>query len=68
MKTTYKIHSLLVIVTAFILASSMFIGSNTIGFDAANNPSRNNYFIPSAITIDGVLSSGEWDDAAYVEE
>ena len=68
MKTTYKLHTLLVIVTAFILASSMFIGSNTIGFDAATDPSRNNSFIPSAITVDGNLSTGEWADAAYVEE
>lgn len=68
MKNTHKTNTLLVIVTVFILASSIFLANNAIGFDSVANLSRNNSFIPSAITVDGSLLTGEWDAAAYVEE
>ena len=67
LKLDKRMQNLLVFVTAFILASTILVGSSNISLDSTMM-SRHNSFIPSTITIDGNISSGEWDDAAHIEQ
>ncbi|MGY5854363.1 MAG: hypothetical protein RTU92_12420 [Candidatus Thorarchaeota archaeon] len=58
----------LVFVVAFSLTSTMLIGTTLTSFTYFETHASgiNNSFNPSAITMDGNLSTGEWDDAEHI--
>ncbi|MHA2004461.1 MAG: hypothetical protein ACXABV_11355 [Candidatus Thorarchaeota archaeon] len=51
---------------AFLLASGTLIGNNITNASTTDADSENDFSISSAITLDGVLSLGEWADAEHV--
>ncbi|MGY5876898.1 MAG: hypothetical protein RTU30_14205, partial [Candidatus Thorarchaeota archaeon] len=65
-KKRYK--TALVFFVAFSLTSSMLIGTTLTSFALFETDTHEieNSFITSAISIDGNLSAGEWDDAEHV--
>jgi hypothetical protein len=53
---------------AFLLASGTLIGNNITDASTIDADSEKDFSISSAITLDGVLSIGEWADAEHVTQ
>jgi hypothetical protein len=57
---------MLVISIAFLLASGTLIGNNITDASTIDAGNEKEFSISSAITLDGVLSLGEWADAEHI--
>ncbi|MHA2425547.1 MAG: hypothetical protein ACXAEF_12220, partial [Candidatus Thorarchaeota archaeon] len=68
MSSSWNLRSSLLIITLFILISTIYVGINLTSSSHQLNMKENftdSRFIPSAFNIDGNLSVGEWDNAEH---